>query len=147
MRDAADQGLKQRLRRRNIWNDGCNPISCVLSRASYLCEPSVYCWKLCLYRETCPLVCVPIPEGLPRTCELEQYSIGYLLRFEDGETRLFQTDWDFPGLASLFGWAPCDCGMTDGTVDCPHKTVDQMLGEAQEYLDAHVGDVTLDPGY
>ena len=57
------------------------------------------------------------------------------------------TDWDYPGVASTFGWAPCDCGFTDGTVDCEHKTASEMIYEAGEYLDEHIGDVVEDPGY
>jgi len=81
-------------------------------------------------------------------CTLESYCIGYLLRFKDGGSILFQTDWDFPCLASNFGWVPCrECGDTDGTVDCPHRTVDEMMAEAIAYLDEHIGDTIENPGY
>lgn len=65
---------------------------------------------------------------------------------------LIQTDWDYPGIASTFGWIPCEqCSCTDGTVDCEHKTVDQMIDEAQEYIDSEVADLSDvqvdDPGY
>jgi len=66
---------------------------------------------------------------------------------------LVQTDWDYPGTASTFGWSPCkgckgDCrGTTDGTVDCKKKTASQMISDAREYLDNHVGKVVEDPGY
>lgn len=62
------------------------------------------------------------------------------------DTRLLQTDWDYPGVASTFGWTPC-CQETDGTVDCPHKTATEMINEAYEYLLEHVGDEVEDPGY
>jgi len=71
----------------------------------------------------------------------------YLLVAEDGRDLLIQTDWDFPGIASTFGWRPCRCGETDGTVDCPHKTAGQMIDEARAYLDDHIGDSVDDPGY
>jgi hypothetical protein len=71
----------------------------------------------------------------------------YLLVADDGEDILIQTDWDFPGVASTFGWRPCHCGTTDGTVDCPHKTASAMIAEAAEYLDDHVGESVEDPGY
>jgi len=66
---------------------------------------------------------------------------------QDGRTRLVQVDSDFPILASTFGWSPCSCGATDGTIDCDHKTADEMIAEAGDFLRAHVGDVTDDPGY
>jgi hypothetical protein len=74
---------------------------------------------------------------------------AYLLYSVENNSRnvLVQTDWDFPGLASSFGWRPCRCGKTDGTVDCSHKTASQMIAEATSWLDAHVGDITEDPGY
>jgi hypothetical protein len=53
---------------------------------------------------------------------------------------LYQSDWDFPGLASLLGFTPCDCGRTDGTVDCEHKTASEMICEAADFLDDRVGD-------
>ena len=71
----------------------------------------------------------------------------YLLVADDGEEILIQTDWDFPGIASTFGWSPCHCGATDGTVDCPHKTASAMISEAAQYLDDHVGESVADPGY
>jgi len=71
----------------------------------------------------------------------------YLLVAEDGRDILIQTDFDYPGFARTFGWSPCECGETDGTVDCPHKTVSQMIGEAQAFLDDHLGESVEDPGY
>lgn len=52
-----------------------------------------------------------------------------------------QTDWDYPALASRFGYVPCECGATDGTVDCPHKTASAMIAEAYDHLAAHDGAV------
>ncbi len=64
------------------------------------------------------------------------------------ETVLVQSDWEFPALASTFGFVPCECGRTDGTVDCPHKTATQMITEAADWLDEHCGAVFVeDPGY
>jgi len=71
----------------------------------------------------------------------------YLVRAEDGRDVLVQTDWDFPGIASTFGWIPCPCGRTDGTVDCAHKTASDMIAEARAFLDDHIGATTEDPGY
>lgn len=60
---------------------------------------------------------------------------------------LFQTDWDYPSLASNFGFVPCECGRTDGTINCEHKTAGEMICAAAEYLDNHIGEVITDPGY
>jgi hypothetical protein len=45
-----------------------------------------------------------------------------------------QSDWDYAGLASSLGWCPCKCGATDGTVDCEHRNVSEMLSEAFDFL-------------
>lgn len=29
------------------------------------------------------------------------------ITFENGKDIFIQSDWDFPGIASTFGWAPC----------------------------------------
>jgi len=50
-----------------------------------------------------------------------------------GRTRYFQTDYDFPGLATTFGW-----GGAEGEDD---------IQEAIEFLDAHEGAIDEDPGY
>ena len=72
----------------------------------------------------------------------------YVLVDEDtGEDILVQTDWDYPSVASAFGFVPCDCGETDGTVDCPHKTAGEMITAAAEWLDDHIGETVEDPGY
>lgn len=52
---------------------------------------------------------------------------------------IVQSDWSYPALASLFGFVPCECGMTDGTVDCEHKTATEMISAAVDFLDAHDG--------
>ena len=71
----------------------------------------------------------------------------YLIVAEDGRDILIQTDFDYPGIASTFGWSPCDCGATDGTVDCGHKAASQMIAEAQMFLDDNIGESVEDPGY
>jgi hypothetical protein len=79
---------------------------------------------------------------------LESGEFGtYLLKAEDGQDVLIQTDYDFPGIASSFGWVSCKCGFTDGTVDCKHKTASEMIEDAGKYLDDHIGDTIEDPGY
>lgn len=71
----------------------------------------------------------------------------YLNGADDGRTILIQSDWDYAGLASTFGYVPCWCGDTDGTVDCPHKTASEMIMEARQWLDDHLCEKVDDPGY
>ncbi len=71
----------------------------------------------------------------------------FLLVADNGPSLMVQSDWELPSLASLFGWSPCNCGATDGTIDCEHRTVKEMIADAQDFLRAHVGDTTDDPGY
>lgn len=71
----------------------------------------------------------------------------FLIVREDGRDLLVQTDYDYPGLASTFGWSPCSCGETDGTVNCSHRTADDMIAEARDFLQERVGQTTDDPGY
>jgi len=81
--------------------------------------------------------------------KLEQGHFGwdYYLTAENGGTILIQTDWDYPAVASYFGWVPCEhCNMTDGTVDCEHKTATQMIQEAQDFLNRSIGEEIEDPG-
>lgn len=71
---------------------------------------------------------------------------------DDGRTILMQIDCDFPGLASSFGFIPCECGWTDGTVNCPHKTASDMISAAIDFLDdlcstADERRFIEDPGY
>jgi len=71
----------------------------------------------------------------------------FLLRADDGRDLLVQTDWDFPGVASTFGWCPCPCGATDGTVDCDHRSVGEMIDDARAFLRERFGSTSNDPGY
>jgi hypothetical protein len=71
----------------------------------------------------------------------------FLLVAEDGRDILIQSDWDYPGIASTFGWVPCFCGRTDGTVDCTHRTRSEMMAEAWDFLSGHIGMEVNDPGY
>ena len=49
-------------------------------------------------------------------------------------------------LAKLYGWTACECGLTDGTTACNHKTSAKMLHEAKQVLSTNVGwEVDLDP--
>ena len=82
------------------------------------------------------------------TIRLEKNVAGtFLLIAADGRDILIQSDWDFPGTASSFGWQPCPCGVTDGTVDCAHRTRSQMMAEAWDFLTVHIGMEVEDPGY
>ena len=71
---------------------------------------------------------------------------------ETGDDMLVQVDWDYPGIASMFGWSPCPCGdgSTDGTVDCPcGRTAGEMIESARKYLNDAVAEEWMgeDPGY
>ena len=69
------------------------------------------------------------------------------IKEEREQSVLIQTDWDYPGTASTFGWSVgCDCS-TDGTVDCLHKTASEHMASAYEYLCDNIGKVVEDPGY
>lgn len=52
---------------------------------------------------------------------------------------LIQSDWDYPSVASRTGFVPCECGATDGTIDCPHHTASEMISAAYEWLEARDG--------
>lgn len=80
---------------------------------------------------------------------LESSDFGDYLIIDEETKRdiLIQVDYDYPGIASTFGWSPCACGLTDGTVNCEHKTASEMIQEAQEFLDDNYGKVVNDPGY
>ena len=58
-----------------------------------------------------------------------------------------QLDYDYPGIASAWGYVPCECGYTDGTVDCEHKSASDMIADAWSYLEEHEGEYARDPGY
>ena len=81
------------------------------------------------------------------TLESGEFGWDYILRYNSGDSVLIQSDWDYPCVASNFGWLACDCGETDGTVDCPHRTASEMIAGAAKYLDNHIGDTIDDPGY
>ena len=67
---------------------------------------------------------------------------------EEREDSIYvQSDFDYPGIASTFGWSVgCKCS-TDGTVDCPHKTALDHIASAYEFLSNNIGKVVEDPGY
>lgn len=91
------------------------------------------------------------PVGAPGGC--------YLIVADDGRERFIQTDWDYPGVASSFGWSissvfdkhviPCDHSHTDGTVACPDcgLTPSDFISAAREWLDENDGATADDPGY
>ncbi|MBU1173664.1 MAG: hypothetical protein KKD44_29185, partial [Proteobacteria bacterium] len=57
------------------------------------------------------------------------------------EAALVQSDWDFPAVASAMGWTPCEkCDLTDGTVDCAHRTATEMISEAYDFCRDHEGE-------
>jgi hypothetical protein len=66
---------------------------------------------------------------------------------DERTTILIQVDWDYPALASNLGWVPCNCGATDGTIDCAHRTAEEMIQEAEAFINEHLGEPFEDPGY
>ncbi len=79
---------------------------------------------------------------------------------DDGRDLLIQTDYDWPGIASTFGFSlenvqrpgfaiSCYHPNTDGTVDCQAcgVTAHQFIQAAGEWLREHDGAKAEDPGY
>ena len=60
---------------------------------------------------------------------------------DEASTTLFDVDWDFPSLAGLVGYVPCENGCTDGTItcECTRKTATNLISEAMDMLDANLG--------
>ena len=63
---------------------------------------------------------------------------------DPADTRLVQSDWDFPGVASRTGFVSCECGATDGTVDCKHHTASHMISAAYDWLAERNGEAFPD---
>ncbi len=74
---------------------------------------------------------------------------------ESGQTRLIQTDLDWPGIASTFGWSTrevqhkCKHAATDGTVDCEDcgMAASDFILAAGDWLRDNHGATAEDPGY
>jgi hypothetical protein len=79
--------------------------------------------------------------------QLVKERYGFTLRAENGQEVFIQSDWDYPGTASNLGFVPCECGETDGTVDCAHHTATEMISAAYDFLCEHDGETFTDPGY
>jgi hypothetical protein len=79
---------------------------------------------------------------------LERFGCYLITDLETEREILIKSDWDFPGVASVFGWSPCHRS-TDGTIDCQEcgKRAGTMIAEAAEYLDGCDGATAEDPGY
>lgn len=78
--------------------------------------------------------------------------------YNDKDTVLIQSDWDFPGVAQSCGWSLrnvqaeyppaeqeallCDHDGTDGTVKCPEcgLTAGDFIGAAYDWLREHDGE-------
>ena len=60
--------------------------------------------------------------------------------YSERDSILVATDWDHPGVASRMGLVPCECGATDGTVDCGHKTASDMIAAAYDWIEDHAGE-------
>jgi hypothetical protein len=71
-----------------------------------------------------------------------------------GRDMYVQLDFDFPGLASTFGWSPapwrgCKHEGTDGTIRCEGcgKSATAFISEAYDWLLENEGIEAEDPGY
>jgi len=125
------------------------PLACLFT-TSLAWKLNFECWCTCLQRQTCPnVVGETRPANSPLAVALEECtSLAFKLAAEDGRSALFQTDWDWPSLASNFEWVPCkQCTGTDGTVDCAHSKASDMMADAYDYLREHCGETIPDPGY
>ena len=60
----------------------------------------------------------------------------YILRAENGASRFFQSEWDFPYLAEAFGWFPL-----------PATDFRQQIAEARDFIEDNVGATILDISY
>jgi hypothetical protein len=62
--------------------------------------------------------------------------------YDESQTVLVQSDWDYPGVASSMGWEPCSCGATDGTVDCQRcgRKASDMIAEAYDWIESREGE-------
>lgn len=71
---------------------------------------------------------------------------GFLIVRKDGnpyketDTVSIQTDWDYPAIASRMGFIACNCGSTDGTIDCKHKTASEMISQAYDHIKNNEGE-------
>jgi len=78
---------------------------------------------------------------------LESDFSTFLLAAEDGRTLLVQTDWDFPGVASGFGWSPPPGTPTDDHGNVPLDALSAVIADARDFLHERAGSTTDDPGY
>lgn len=62
--------------------------------------------------------------------------------YDDSQTVLIQSDWDFLGVAIRLGWQACQCGGTDGTVDCEQckRIASGMIAEAYDWIREREGE-------
>jgi len=84
-----------------------------------------------------------------------------IVNVDDGRSILVQTDYDYPGVASTFGWSlpalvlpdgtlcPSDHDGTDGSIQCPGcgQPASYFIEAAGAYLRDEVGATAQDSGY
>jgi len=89
-----------------------------------------------LESECCGYLLIPVSKQIAKR----------MIHATGDESVYFQTDWDFPALASNLGWnmrsRKCRHDFTDGTVDCPDcgRTATSFITEAADWLSDHSGD-------
>ncbi len=68
---------------------------------------------------------------------LESHPFGcYIVRGDSGESCFLQSADDMPRLAEAFGWFPSQT-----------RDYGEMVSDARDFLDEHVGSRAIDPGY
>ncbi len=70
----------------------------------------------------------------------QDYGCYELVDDTTGSAIFYQSDWDRPQVAILFGWTPCPfCRSTDGSISCKHRTASAMINSATNFLDKNDG--------
>ena len=88
---------------------------------------------------------------------------GEIINNDTKQSILVQSDYDYPGVASSFGWSTrdvqimqaryygvlCDHARTDGTIDCPDcgLAAGSFINAAAVWLRENNGLTVDDPGY
>jgi hypothetical protein len=77
------------------------------------------------------------------------FESDFILRnLETNQVIKIQSEDEYCSAARYFGWSACKkCDMTDGSVDCKHHKIKEMISDAKKWLEAKIGEITDDPGW